>query len=125
MITLFNLPDWMPHPGYFKAHAAIAYLYNETMKAVAARRATGSDQRDILGLLLSASDPETGRVMTDSELTANLYSFLIAGHETSAVALGWSLWLLRQGKASQDRGPHKPGRHRRIPDRGLRRQGRR
>ena len=39
MITLFNLPDWMPHPGYFKAHAATAYLYNETMKAVAARRA--------------------------------------------------------------------------------------
>jgi cytochrome P450 len=46
MIALFNLPDWMPHPGYSNAHAAIAYLYNETMKAVAARCATGSDQRD-------------------------------------------------------------------------------
>ena len=41
--------------------------------------------------------------MTDSELTANLYSFLIAGHETSAVALGWSLWLLAKDQASQDR----------------------
>ena len=77
MIALFNLPDWMPHPGYFKAHAATAYLYNETMKAVAARRATGSGQRDILGLLLSARDPETGRVMTDSELTANLYTLYL------------------------------------------------
>ncbi len=103
MIALFNLPDWMPHPGYFKAHAATAYLYNETMKAVAARRASGSGQRDILGLLLAARDPETGRAMTDSELTANLYSFLIAGHETSAVALGWSLWLLAKDQASQDR----------------------
>jgi cytochrome P450 len=93
----------MPHPGYFKAHAATAYLYNETMKAVAARRATGSGQRDILGLLLAARDAETGRAMTDSELTANLYSFLIAGHETSTVALGWSLWLLAKDQASQDR----------------------
>ena len=50
-IALFDLPDWMPHPGYFKARSATAYLYNETMKAVAARRATGSGQRDILGLL--------------------------------------------------------------------------
>jgi cytochrome P450 len=103
MFALFNLPDWMPHPGYFKAHAATTYLYNETMKAVTARRATESGQRDILGLLLSARDPETGRVMTDSELTANLYTFLLAGHETSAVALGWSLWLLAKDQASQDR----------------------
>jgi cytochrome P450 len=41
--------------------------------------------------------------MSDSELTGNLYSFLIAGHETSAVALGWSLWLLAKDQASQDR----------------------
>ncbi len=102
-IALFNLPDWTPHPGYFKAHAATAYLYDETMKAVAARRATGSNQRDILGLLMSARDPEAGRAMSDSELSANLYFFLIAGHETSAVALGWSLWLLAKDQASQDR----------------------
>jgi cytochrome P450 len=102
-IALFNLPDWTPHPGFFQARAATAYLYKETMKAVAARRATGSGQRDIMGLLLSARDPETGRVMTDSELTANLYTFLIAGHETSAVALGWSLWLLAKDQVSQDR----------------------
>ena len=38
--------------------------------------------------------------MTDSELTANLYSFLLAGHETSAVALGWSLWLLAKDPAA-------------------------
>ena len=102
-IALFNLPDWTPHPGSFKARAATAYLYDETMKAVAARRATVSGERDILGLLLSARDPETGRVISDSELTANLYFFLIAGHETSAVALGWSLGLLAKDQASQER----------------------
>ncbi len=102
-IALLNLPDWTPHPGYFKARAAADYLYGEIVRAVAARRANGTGQRDILGLLLSAKDPETGRAMTDAELTANLYSFLVAGHETSAVALGWSLWFLAKDQASQDR----------------------
>jgi cytochrome P450 len=102
-IALFSLPKWTPHPGYFNAHAAAAYLYDETKKAVAACRANRSNQRNIIDLLLSAKDPETGRVMSDSELTGNLYSFLIAGHETSAVALGWSLWLLAKDQASQDR----------------------
>ncbi len=103
MITLFNLPDWVPYPGYWKMRRASAYLYEETEKSIAARRTSGLDRRDILGLLLSAKDSETGRVMADAELTGNLYSFLIAGHETSAVALAWSLWLLAKDQNSQDR----------------------
>jgi cytochrome P450 len=102
-ISLFNLPSWTPYPGYFKARAATTYLESETVRAITARRTKGSDRRDILDLLLSAKDSETGRVMTDAELTGNLYSFLIAGHETSAVALAWSLWLLAKDHASQDR----------------------
>jgi cytochrome P450 len=101
--ALIGLPTWTPHPGYFKARAAVAHLYDETMKTVAARRAIGSTRHDILGLLLSARDPETGRTMTDAELTANLYSFMVAGHETSAVALGWSLWLVAKDQDSQSR----------------------
>jgi cytochrome P450 len=103
MLALVGLPEWTPHPGYFKARAAVGHLYDQTRKCVAERRANGSNSRDILGLLLSAKDPETGRVMTDSELTANLHTFLVAGHETSAVALGWALWLLAKDKASQER----------------------
>jgi cytochrome P450 len=104
LIVLFGLPaNWTPHPGYFKALAALRYLNAETARLLAARRESGVERRDILGLLLSAKDPETGRVMTDSELVANLYGLLFAGHETSAVALGWALWLLAKDKASQDR----------------------
>jgi cytochrome P450 len=103
LIALFGLPEWTLYPGYFNARAASAYLYDETKRAVAARRANGSNQRDILDLLLSGKDPETGRVMSDSELIGNLYTFLIAGHETSAVALAWSLWLLAKDQVSQER----------------------
>jgi cytochrome P450 len=101
--ALIGLPTWMPYPGYFKARAAVAHLYNETVKIVAARRAKSATRDDILGLLLSARDPESGRAMTDAELTANLYSFMVAGHETSAVALGWTLWLLAKDQDSQRR----------------------
>jgi len=104
--ALAGLPDWTPHPGYFKARAAADHLYRETAKLVAARRASGSARHDLLGLLLSARDPETGRTMTDAELIGNLYTFMVAGHETSAVALGWSLWLLAKDQASQNRLRH-------------------
>jgi cytochrome P450 len=103
MLALLGLPEWTPHPGFLKARASVAYLFDETAKCVRDRRDNRSDARDVLGLLLSAKDPETGRVMTDSELTANLHTFLVAGHETAAVALGWSLWLLAKDEASQDR----------------------
>jgi cytochrome P450 len=103
MLAFLRAPQWTPHPGFFKVRAAIRHLHGETAKAIAARRAAGSSRRDILDLLLSARDPETGRVMNDAELTANLYTFIVAGHETAAVALGWSLWLLAKDQASQDR----------------------
>jgi len=98
-----GLPEWTPHPGYFKARAAAAHLNDETARLVAARRASGAVRHDLLGLLLSARDPETRRTMTDAELIGNLYSLMVAGHETSAVALGWSLWLLAKDQASQNR----------------------
>lgn len=104
LIALFGLPAARtPHPGFVKSRAALRHLGEETARLVAARRSGGSERRDVLQLLLSARDPESGRVMTDSELVANLYTFLVAGHETSAVALGWSLWLLAKDQASQER----------------------
>ncbi|HYA79932.1 MAG TPA: cytochrome P450 [Methylocystis sp.] len=101
--ALFGLPMWLPHPGAARARAAIRYLGEETAKAVAARRATEVERRDILGLLLSARDPETNRVMTEAELAGNLYSVIVAGHETAAVALTFTLWLLAKDQASQQR----------------------
>jgi len=103
VIALLRLPGFTPFPGFLRANAAERYLYEETVKAVEARRACPTERRDILGLLLSARDPETGRVMTDAELVSNLYTFMIAGHETSAVALAWTLWLVAKDQATQTR----------------------
>jgi cytochrome P450 len=51
---------------------------------------------DLLSLLLRASDPATGRSMTTNEVRSNILTFLSAGHETTANALAWSIFLLSQ-----------------------------
>jgi cytochrome P450 len=104
VLAFLRLPSYFPHPGAGGARSAVAFLMAEMKRAVAARRAAApSDRKDILGLLLSARDAETGRVMNDVELTSNLYTFIAAGHETTAMALSWALWLLAKDQASQDR----------------------
>lgn len=103
VLAYLRIPASFPHPGYYKARAAIRGLMDRLDKTISARRTAPTDRRDILGLLLSARDPETGRVMNDAELASNLYTFIAAGHETTAMALSWTLWLLAKDQASQDR----------------------
>lgn len=103
VLAYLRIPASFPHPGYRKARAAIYGLKDKLDKTISARRAAPTDRRDILGLLLSARDPETGRVMNDAELASNLYTFIAAGHETTAMTLSWTLWLLAKDQASQDR----------------------
>lgn len=98
-----HMPRFCPYPGSAAFDAAMSHLEQETSRALARRRALPGKRHDILGLLLSARDPETGRVMTDKELAANLYTFIVAGHETTAIALTWTLWLLAKDQISQAR----------------------
>ena len=51
-------------------------------------------REDLLTLLQSGADPETGRAMSDEEIVDNLLTFISAGHETTALALAWTLHLL-------------------------------
>src|SRR6185312_6594364 len=49
---------------------------------------------DLITRLLKATDPETGRAMSDRDVVDNLLTFLVAGHETTALALTWTFYLL-------------------------------
>jgi len=48
---------------------------------------------DFLDLLLDAKDPDTGREMSVAEIRGNLLTFIVAGHETTALSLAWALYL--------------------------------
>ena len=101
--VLFSLPDWLPYPGRRRAYRARDFLRQDLLRIVAARRAAPSTHPDLLDSLLAARDPETGRSMSDQEAVNNLLTFIIAGHETTAVALSWTLWLLAKDQESQQR----------------------
>ncbi|KQT46763.1 cytochrome P450 [Methylobacterium sp. Leaf456] len=87
-------PEWMPHPGARRGAAAARFLRRETARTVARRRARGEPGRDLLGLLLEARDPETGLGLPEDALIDNLLTFVAAGHETTALALAWTLRLV-------------------------------
>jgi cytochrome P450 len=65
-----------------------------SVETVIARRALEEPRNDLLDLLRGAVDPETGRAMSPADLRDNLLTFIAAGHETTALALTWTLYLL-------------------------------
>src|SRR5262249_8395013 len=103
LLALFSLPEWMPFPGRWRAKRGRDFLHRDVGRIVAARRAKPSAQPDLLDLLVKARDPETGRSLTDAEIVANLLTLITAGHETTAVALTWTLWLLAKDQPVQQR----------------------
>jgi cytochrome P450 len=60
----------------------------------AAPERPGEVRDDLLHRLMGARDPETGQSMNDEQLVDNLLTFYLAGHETTAKALTWTLYLL-------------------------------
>ena len=94
LASLLGLPEWVPHPGKRHARATAAGLRHRLTAIVLERRRNQIPRDDLTEILLQASDPETGRQMTDEEITDNLLTFLTAGHETTALGLAWSLDLL-------------------------------
>jgi cytochrome P450 len=92
--NLLGVPQWVPYPGKRQSGNAQTYLRNELLRLVAEGRATKTTRDDLVSLLLQASDPETGQAMNDRQIADNLLTFITAGHETTALALTWTFYLL-------------------------------
>lgn len=107
LLDLLNLPTWIPRPGaLMKAHpleGARAVMEKGIAARRAAAEATGDYGVDLMALMLKAEDPEDGRRMTDREIRDNLLTFIIAGFETTALALTWSLYLIANHRPTQER----------------------
>jgi cytochrome P450 len=89
-----GLPPWTPRPGRAAKARAMAWLRAAVMQLVRARRGASHPPDDLLQRLIAARDPETGAAMDDEQLVDNLLTFYLAGHETTAKALTWTLYLL-------------------------------
>ncbi len=74
---------------------------------MAERRAAGKNEgappRDLFDLMGAARDPESGEAFTDEQLGDQVATMILAGHETTATALFWSLYLLALDPATQEK----------------------
>ncbi|WP_419411700.1 cytochrome P450 [Primorskyibacter sp. 2E107] len=106
-ISLFDLlgfPDWVPRPGRVFSAGAVNQMKSVADKSIENRSRRAPDGvPDLLDLLLAGEDPETKRKMNTAELRDNLLTFIVAGHETTALTLSWSLYLLAFDPAVQER----------------------
>jgi cytochrome P450 len=91
-----RLPASFPTPENLRFRRAVRVFDDLVYGLIDRRRAQPEDQRpaDLLSLLVDARDEETGEALSDEELRNELLTFLIAGHETTALALTWLFYLL-------------------------------
>ena len=89
----FFIPDWLPTPGNVRMRLAVRRLDRIVYRLIAIRRATDNRGGDAISLLLEASAAEANP-LTDRELRDEVMTMFMAGHETTAVALAWSFYLL-------------------------------
>ncbi|TPW08595.1 MAG: cytochrome P450, partial [Alphaproteobacteria bacterium] len=102
----FGAPMWVRSLMQPRGQRATRYLQQMVSAVIARRRASretsretsgetsGENRGDLLDMLLAAVDPETGRTMSDTDVRDNLITFIGAGHETTALALTWALYLV-------------------------------
>jgi cytochrome P450 len=96
---LFRLPPWR---GYFKNQQEVdALLYAEIAERRAAHDLDGRD--DVLSRLLRVGAEDDEPPLTDAEMRDQLVTLLLAGHETTASALSWTLHELGRNREAHAR----------------------
>src|SRR5207248_774460 len=97
------LPPWvryLPLPFLIRVRRAVRQLDEVVYRIIRERRESESDKGDLLSMLMQARD-EDGSSMTDKQLRDEVMTFLLAGHETTALALSWSWHLLAQNPEAE------------------------
>ena len=86
---------YLPTPKMIGFRRAVAQLDKTVYGIIAQHRARGIDSGDLLSMLMAARD-EDGTRMSDKQLRDEVLTFLLAGHETTALTLTWTWHLLAQ-----------------------------
>jgi cytochrome P450 len=90
-----QFPDVVPTPMNLRFLRAKRVLDNAIERIIDERR-KGVDKPDLLSMLMHIVDEETGEKMSDAQLRDEVMTIFVAGHETTANVLAWTLWLLSQ-----------------------------
>src|SRR5262245_1689260 len=94
--SILRLPSWMPTRRNLREKRALARLDRLLESFIAAHRESREKPTDLLSVLLAATDDESGSGMSDRQLHEEMMTLFLAGHETTAMALTWTWYLLSQ-----------------------------
>jgi cytochrome P450 len=96
-------PRWLPTPARRRAREAVTSMRTVTNEMLQACRADPNLDAPLVQALIAATDPQTGRSLSDDDICNDLLIFMLAGHDTTATALTYALWALGHHRDIQDR----------------------
>jgi cytochrome P450 len=94
LLSPVNLPENLPTPANRRFLEARRSMDAIVYRLIAERRKSGEDAGDLLSMLLQARDEESGEGMNDKQLRDEVTMMFVAGHESTALALAWTWYLL-------------------------------
>ena len=96
-------PRWLPTPSRRRARTAVATMRQVTMDILQACRADPTRDAPLVQALIAATDPDTGRPLSDDDICNELLIFMLSGHDTTATMLTYALWELGHHPDIQNR----------------------
>jgi cytochrome P450 len=99
------MPRWLPRFFHRDTRGAAAKIRGLITKLTSERMAeidAGTAPNDLASKIMTTADPVTGETFTTEEMVDQVAIFFLAGHETSASALAWTLYLMAQFPDWQD-----------------------
>lgn len=101
--SFFNFPIWFPTKSnrLFLKHRG--YMDDIIYKIIEERLNSKSQKDDLLGMFISSIDENTGKGMTRVQLRDEMMTMILAGFETTTIALTWTWYLLHKNPAVADK----------------------
>lgn len=96
----------LPLPSNIAFRKAKRRLDATVRRMIDERRADGHDRGDLLSTIIAAQSDETGAYMTDQQVLDEVITLFVGGHETTALSLTWTWYLLSQNPEAADRMYH-------------------
>jgi cytochrome P450 len=94
--SILRFPSWVPTRRNREEKRALRRIDELLNRFIAEHRAARVAPADLLSVLLAATDEESGIGMSDSQLHEEMMTLFLAGHETTAMVLTWTWYLLSQ-----------------------------
>ncbi|UQA59420.1 cytochrome P450 [Polyangium aurulentum] len=96
VIEKLGTPIPWPIPSRRRVIEGVKALDRMVQRTIDERRRSGQ-KHDVLSKLLSARDEDDGSFMTDRQVRDEVITLFVAGHETTATGMTWSLYFLSRG----------------------------